>query len=655
MTTMFPLEDDENRDGIALSGATQTIPEYIKGEAPSITVLRARFDEARSDPQGARTKAQTARDYYDGPKQLSSTIRSVLESRGQPRNYTNRIRPAINGILGVLEAGRRDPRCLPRNPDDEDSADVATKTLRFINDKSRFNDTQMDVAENFFIEGAGAAIIEMDGEDVAVTQIRWEEFYYDPYARRSDLKDARYMGIAKWMDASALNSRYRAQLAEIGDVMAPHGMSSDAFEDRGGNACWVDAKRRRVMLIEEYAMDGGEWKRIVYVAAGVLEYDTSPYLDDKGRPCCPIEGTRCYVNRDNDSYGAVDDMIPIQDEVNASRSRSLHLMNSRQVQQTDPMAPPIDAEIARIEAAKADGVIPPGWGIVPTSEMTQANMVRMQEAKSEIERMAPTPLARDLESGSAVSGRARQVSQQAGLSELARPLGRLHGWVLRCYEQMWNRARQYWTDPMWVRVTDNLKAPEFLKVNEPVMGPTMLPVADPQTGQPMVDPMTGQPQMMQGIGPVDVKNRLADMDMDIILDQDDDTASLQQEVFAELMQLLAPSGGLPAIFSPEFEVALEISPMSDKRRIMETIKTKREERDQSQVVQMQQQLAQLQAQLEAKQELTAAETGASIELKAAQTAATYATANKTMVETAGKEVELTARDPFAEPEDQGGE
>jgi len=633
---IYMIVTDANRDGIVFgSTATQTLPAATVGDAPQIDKLRKRFDEAREDIHGSREKAQTDRDYYDGPKQLSSEVRSILKARMQPPIYTNRVRPAVNGVLGVLEAGRRDPKALPRNPDDEGSADVCTKTLRFINDQSKFNDTQMDVAENFFIEGTGAVLVEMVDEKIVPTQIRWEEFYFDPYSRRSDFKDARYMGVAKWMDATQLMERYRVRINEIGDPLSPNGVAGvdNSWADRPeGGTAWVDRRRRRVMLVEEYAIEQGRWMRTVYIATGVLEYGPSPYVDEKGTAVCPIEAVSCYIDRDNARYGMVRDMIPIQDEVNASRSRSLHLMNSRQVQNVDPSAPPVDDGTVRIEAAKADGVIPQGWQIVSTAEQTQANLLRMQEAKSEIERMGPTPAVLGRQEGASQSGRARLVSQQAGLTELARPMGRLHGWVLRVYEQMWFRAKQYWTDPMWIRVTDDIKTAEFLKVNEPVMGPTMAPAVNPQTGEPVADPVTGQPMMMPTIGQVDTKNRLADLDMDIILDQDDDTANLQQEVWAEIMELLR-LGMSP--FSPEFEIAVEMSPLSDKGRILERLKAKREEIQQAQAAEAQ---AQQEAQAKAA-EIGEATAAADIENKKADTAVKVANALKITAERHGSELE----------------
>jgi hypothetical protein len=374
------------------------------------------------------------------------------------------------------------------------------------------------------------------------------------------------------------------------------------------------------MLIEEYAVERGEWKRIVYIAAGVLEYGPSPYLEfvEGGgqRPCNPIVAQSCYVDKENARYGTVRDMICIQDEINASRSRSLHLMNSRQIQCTDISAPPVDADTVRQEASKADGVIPMGWQKVDTSEMTQANMLRMQEAKAEIERMGPVPAIVGRAVAESSSGRSKQISQQAGMTELARPLGRLAGWELRCYVQMWFRAKQFWTTEKWVRITDNVRTPEFLKVNEPVtlnkalqaamggdkeaiaaLGQIIPPEAlqAASQGDPQAVALIQQYATVNGDMQVMVKNRLAEMDVDIILDTVPDTATLEEETWSDLRELAQAFVAMGKdIFSPEFELFIEMSPLQDKARILEKLKKFREESQQGQADQ-QQQAAQAQA------------------------------------------------------------
>ena len=619
----LPRLDDDNKDGIELNGATETLPDYIKGTPPRIEELRRRAEEARSDPKARRSKSRKCREYFDGPGQLDAATRDILASRKQPPIYTNRIRPAINGILGVLENARSDPQAYPRNPQDQDSADVVTKVLRFAADKCDFANIKLNVGENHLIEGAGAVIVEMDGEDITPTQIRWEEFYYDPYSRRHDFLDARYMGIAKWVDADLIRKRYPERINQIGDPMSPSGetMWSETFEDRGDQGLgWINSKRRRVLMCEEYALEDKGWSRLVYIAGGVLEYGPSPYQDEKGQPSCPIEATSCYVDLDNGRYGIVDDMMPIQDEVNASRSRSLHLMNSRQIT-VDPtsLAATVDTETLRTEAAKADGVLPPGATINQTADMTQANMLRNQEAKGEIERMGPTPAVLGRNESGSQSGRARLVSQQAGLTELARPLGRLNNWELRVFRQIWNRAKQFWTDEMFIRVVDDVRAPEWLKVNE-VVGQQPTIQQNPETGEAM---MVMQPIM---------NNRLAEMDVDIILDTVQDTANLAQEVWAELVQLVGQTGGLEAIYTPAFELMIEASPIADKTRILELIKKGREEQQNNQVQQLTQQVQQLTQALQQKQGVDESE-------RVAKIGKTVAETQHIQAQTTGKQVE----------------
>lgn len=572
------------------STKTDTLPESLKHNPPEIGRLRKMFEVHRDTTNENRGKAELDRDYYDG-KQLSDEIKAVLKLRRQPEVISNRIRPAIDGILGVLEAAKVDPRAFPRNPSDENSSDVASKTLRYIVDINRFQQTKLDCAENFLIEGICAAIIEGAADDVPVGQIRYEEFFYDPFSRRPDFKDAKYLGIAKWMDEGDIRRMYPDEYAKLGDAFSPGQGSMGALDatwnDRPESVgVWVDRARRRLMIVEVYYNEvkppeaRAQWYRCVYVAQGILAHDISAYRNPKtNETLCPIEAQSCYVDRKNNRYGRIRDSISIQDEINARRSRLLHLANSRQIQEREMGASVVDPNTARSEAARADGIIPAGWQLVPTTDMAAGQQLLLAESKSEIERMGPTPAVLGRAGGQDQSGRARQVLQQAGMTEIARPLGRLEDWETRCYRAMWLRAQQFWTSQMFVRVTDEVRAPEFIKINEPAVDEQgqPMPEMDPQTGQPkmqpvqgpdgqpQVDPQTGQPAMQ----PVQkINNRIAQMDMDIIIDTAPDTANLEQEVWAELIEL---SKSVP-IGTPQFMIALEMSPLPDKQRVLDRIK-----------------------------------------------------------------------------------
>jgi len=627
----------DNIGGNPISGNQDTLPPNQRSAIDQdIARYRKMFDNSRWQTNASRLKAEKRRDYYDGPEQLNSEVRTILAARKQPPIYTNRVRPAVNGILGVIIAGSSDPRALSRAPDKDNEADVATKCLRFVADTCQFNSIKLDVAENFLIEGTGAVIVEAAGQDVLITQIRYEEHFYDPFSRRNDFKDAKYQGIAKWMYAEDVRSIYPDRYAAMGDPIAGMGgVVESTWNDRPENTLqWVDPTQRRMMMVECYYNQtkppyaSAEWFRVVYCWAGVFEDTISPYKDDRGHTVCPIEAISCYVDRKNNRYSAVEDMIPIQDEINARRSRGLHLTNSRQVQQSDPAAAPVDSETARLEASKADGVIPAGWQIVATTQMQQGNLEMSQEAKSEMERMGPTPAILGRTGAESQSGRARQVLQEAGMTELARPLGRIDDWELRVYKQVWFRIKQFWNAEMFIRITHDTKAAEFVQINKPVQGIVQreVPVTDPWTGQPALHPETGMPltQIVPSIEITGYENQVSEMDVDLILDTAPDTANLEQEVWKDLMDLAKT---IP-IDSPLFLVAIELSPMPNKAQTIERVK---------QLMAEQQEAGAQQAQQQAQEEQIAKELMAS---KAqAEIATEQATAENKAADTQKKQVE----------------
>jgi hypothetical protein len=90
--------------------------------------LKRYFAESAYKTQEARTHSLTAIDYYDSDQFTREELQKLAQ-RSQPPIVINRIKPAINGIIGVTERGRSDPRAWPRNPGNEDAADAATDIL----------------------------------------------------------------------------------------------------------------------------------------------------------------------------------------------------------------------------------------------------------------------------------------------------------------------------------------------------------------------------------------------------------------------------------------------------------------------------------------------------------------------------------------------
>lgn len=538
------------------------------------------FAEARDLLQDARKEAQIDDDYYHG-YQWTADERKILRDRKQPDHVFNRVRPAVNGTLGVLKSGATDPRAYARNPQDEDSAEVASKVLRYIADYNDFDSLRVEGAKNYLVQDAVAAIVEIDETNrVTVDLFRPEEFFYDPRSRKMDFSDARYMGCAKWMyvdDVVVLGvprQSVESTLSAFDDAL------DDTFEDRPQDARghWVDRKHRRLMVVELYHKEGGEWHRCLFYAGGVIQKGPSAYIEKNRGPerrVCPIVAQSCFIDRENNRYGIVRDMRGPQDEINKRRSKLLNLLNNRQVQANNEIAMGVDADLVRSEAARPDGVLPPGWQPVSLTDMTAGQFNLLAEAKGEIERIGPNPavLARE---GENASGRNNLIRQQAGLTEQGIIFGGIEHWEKRIYRAMWNRARQYWKAPDYIRVTDDQGSPQFVGINQPIMGQPQV-VMGPD-GMPTI-----APQIMG------YENALAELDVDIMLDTVPDTANLAQEQFQSLVDLARSGVQIPP------RILIEASSLPKKRELLE--KLDEIEQAGAPMAQMQAQMQQVMAQL----------------------------------------------------------
>lgn len=520
--------------------------------------LKKLYQEARDNTDTARKESELCQDYYDNKQWTSDQIKA-LRKRKQPEIWVNRIAPAVNGILGVLEQGQTDPRAFPRNEEDQDASEVATDSLRYSADNCRWHRTKLSAAKTYLVGGVAAVIVEVDENgDPWPRVIRQGEFLYDPHSRDADFEDARFMGVAKWMYVDTVKALYPEANVDP-DSIAPATISFDD-EDKP-IAGWSDPKRNRMLVVELY-IDKQGWHKVCFYGGGILDSRKSEYLDEKGVPTNPIVAQSCFVDRDNGRYGIVKAMVPIQDEINMSRSRALHMLNSRRIRITNENGPDVAADVLREEAARPDGVLPFGVESDANADLGQFQYQRMQESKAEIERMGPSAAVLGRMEGQE-SGRAQLVRQQSGLTELTPVLGGIEDMELRVYRQMWARIKQFWTDQKTVRVTDDIGAAKFLMVNEQVTQEVPAIVQGPN-GQPMAGTQTVV---------VEVKNRPAEMDMDIIIDSVPDTANIQAEQFAELSKLAQ-------IYGPQevpFDDMLEASNLPKKRQLIEKREARKQE------------------------------------------------------------------------------
>lgn len=558
-------------------------------QTDDVSAYVAQFEEAETAAQAGRRESERCRDYYDG-RQFTADEIATLKRRKQPIVHENLVKEKVETLCGIERQARVDPKAYPRVPSKENDANAVTDALRYVEDDQGLDIKKSRVFEDMLIEGFGGVEVAVrklksGAVDPYVVLIAWDRIYYDPHSREADFSDAAYTGYVTWMDADKAKLKWPDKVSVI-EATAQRGTSSQfsQYDDKPKWSYWYDAKRRRIRVNTHYHLENGVWNRCIFTLAGELEESApSPFIDDEGNPENPLILQSAYVDRDNDRYGIVRDMISLQDEVNKRRSKFLHMVNSNKIRVSAAVG--ADREAIRKEYARPDAVI-----IGETGEIESLDNVSKESGQFNLLQDTRATLKGNIgpnaylggKAGENQSGRAVLAQQQAGMTQMAPLLDHLRHFTLRLYRQVWNRIRQYWTAERWIRVTDDENNVRFVGLNTPPqMSPqeaqmaTMKVQMAVQSGQ--LDPQTAQQYAQKIQQMATVGNHLAELDVDIDIDEVNETPTLQIEQFEQLTQLVG-TGILGAPPPPEvIEMIIQASNLRDKQKIIDIVEKLKEQ------------------------------------------------------------------------------
>lgn len=560
-----------------------------EGEQDLHAYLKECVDEFIALTSDGRALSERCRDYYDGRQWTAEQI-AALKRRKQAPIVNNRIKVKHNGLLGLTSVRKGDPQAYPRNVDhDSSAADAATDGLRYAADRVNLNNTFLECADNFFCEGyCGVNIVteqSPNGDvEVIVDHIPWDRIFFDAFSRRHDFMDSRGKGFMLWMDEDSITDAFPdADPSVFSDTPVA---DDTTFEDRPQ---WVGTfgRRKRYLVATHYFIKGGQWMLAIYTGGGfLLEPTPSPWLDEFGRPVCPIELEHAYIDRENNRYGELASFLDLQDEINHRRSKALFLLSQRQTFGSRGAIK--DIKKAKRELAKPDGHLEIGqgefnkdFGILPTGDMAQGQIALLQEAKQEMDATSySAQLAGERQQGE-LSGVAIQRLQQSGVTELIKLFENFGNFKLRVYRQMWERIRQGWSREKWVRVTDDEKKLRWVGFNVPITLKDQLQEIMDDTSKPyemrmgaaatMIQYEKSNPQALEQV--VETKNKAAELCVDVILDESYDTVNVSQEQLDAILKLGAQNA---------FDIVdlLEISNVKGKDKLIDKINSRRQEQSQ---------------------------------------------------------------------------
>lgn len=564
------------------------------------------YESAEQSTADAREESERDRDYVNGDQWTQEEI-NTLKKRKQPVITINRIGPKVDFLLGMESSHRTDPRAYPRTPNDEDAAAAATDALRYIMEDQRWDRVRSECFSNFIVEGScgvDVRVYDKKGEMcVEVLPIMWDRMFGDEHSRMRNWSDAGHKGQFVWMDYDDAAQKYPGKEEALqATISAEPSTSGNTYEDIP-RVRWADPKRKRVRIVEMWTLEGGKWFYNAFTKAGILERIESPYLDEDGNSDDGFVFGSCYIDRDGNRFGVVRRWISLQDEINKRRSKALHLMNVRQTFGNQMVG---DKNKLRTELARPDGHIEmeggakfgEDFGIIPTTDMQAAQFNLLQEAKSEIDAVGVNAALSGNESRN-MSGRALMARSEQGLNELGPVFDAFKQWQLDVYRKVWNRVRQFWTAEKWIRVTDDEKNVKFVGLNTPLTLGEQLLAEMKREGREITPEMEFQaandPRMQMIVG---TKNNVANLDVDLVIDDVPASASLQGEQFDALAKIAPNAAAMPPQL---FEALIEASSLRNKEKILQKLKGEEKQLPpevQRQMEQMQQALQELQGQLQ---------------------------------------------------------
>src|SRR6516165_3333907 len=394
----MPIADSPGRytsaDGtLGLHWSTEAPDDFswegVEGFWP-VSRLRQAYIDYLSAKQLEYSEQQQSRHYYHGSMWTPEEIR-VLRNRRQPVITFNRTSRKIDQIVGLVQRMRQDPKAFPRNPRNADGAEIATQCVRSVLDGSDWEFLDPYCAGQAAIEGIGGVELKLvDGDhedpDLAIDFIFGDDFFYDPRSYKPDFTDARYMGIAKWLDVEAAVELFPDKENELRTLMVETGFDLTTHADREFK--WIYTNEKRLRLVEMWYRFRGKWYWAFFCSMILLAQGVSPFQDQRGQLMNRFIMFSAFVDHDGDRYGFSRNLKGPQDELNQRRSKALFMSNvTRLIAQKGAVD---NVEVARREYARPDGFVEYNQGFQPpapddkTADLSQ-QLALMQDARSEID------------------------------------------------------------------------------------------------------------------------------------------------------------------------------------------------------------------------------------------------------------------------------
>ena len=174
-------------------------------------------------------------DFYDHI-QWSDADRQVLAARHQAPLTYNKIKMALDWVIGTERRTRIDGVVHPRSEDDVELATVKGELLKYLSDTNRVPWERSLAFKDAAIAGCGwteeSIRTDRSDEPVMVNHVPWRQMRRDPCSRALDLKDCRFVIREKFADLDYAEAMFPERVEIVNRAARDHFDGDDAgWED----------------------------------------------------------------------------------------------------------------------------------------------------------------------------------------------------------------------------------------------------------------------------------------------------------------------------------------------------------------------------------------------------------------------------------------
>lgn len=485
------------------------------------------FYYERDKQAGNRLEMAIDHDFYDNI-QWDPNDAEALRDRGQMPLVYNEVAPMCDWIIGTERRTRVDWKVLPRTEDDVAMADVKTKGLKYVSDVNRVQ----FLRSRAFADAIKGGVGWMDDgarddptKDILYSKYEdWRNVLWDSDSYELDLSDARYLFRWRWVDEDVALAMFPNRAAQIRKSVedSMHGVGS-AFDEESwyddietgtgktgalftsGAGLMVDAKRRKVRLIECQYREPGQYKFVadgpmrgslfdprdtpmadkvasagsrivdrfamrmhfaVFTESDMLDFGPSLYRHNN----FSLTPVWCYRrNRDRMPYGAIRRVRDLQQDLNKRASKALFLLNTNQTVSEEGAVEDMDATREEVNRPDGDIVVRPGkkFEIRRDTDAATGQLTMMQANTSAIQRSGGVTDENLGRKTNAVSGEAIKARQLQGSVVTTEPFDNLRFATQTQGEKQLVLMEQFYTEEKVIRLTGTRGKLEWLRVNQP--------------------------------------------------------------------------------------------------------------------------------------------------------------------------------------------